>query len=418
VPRQGQRGDGRHGRATRPARGSSLTASDRLEGILDDLTATVQRLRRFEADLLSGESSASERRRADAADASHMRELEQHVAERTAELAAAYEARNRLLERLHEGVVSVNRRMEVEFANAAARDILGPLREGDPLPEPWPEVSLRKFAGELFEPGPPVVERRLEVDGNPPRIYSLSGIRARRSEGPLLVFSDVTEQERLERAEREFVTNAAHQLQSPIAAITSAVEVLQLGAKHDPEERDLFLGHVEWETKRLQLLVRALLVLARAQTGQERLVGERVELGPLLTELVGAVTRSERVEVHLEDPGELAVIASPGLLEQALANVIGNAVRYTGEGRVVVSASAADEDLVVVQVRDTGPGIPKEDQERVFERFYRADRQSREGFGLGLPIARRAVEVLGGELELESNVGTGTTVRIRLRRAT
>ena len=147
-------------------------------------------------------------------------------------------------------------------------------------------------------------------------------------------------------------------------------------------------------------------------------VGERVELGPLLAELVGAVTPSEGVDVRFEDPGELAVIASRGLLEQALANVIGNAVRYTGEGQVSVSAAAADERFVVVQVRDTGPGIPNEDQPRVFERFFRAASHSRDGFGLGLPIARQAVEVLGGELKLESNVGVGTTVRIRLRRAT
>ncbi len=360
-----------------------------LESIVEELTAGVQRLRK--------------------------RELEERASERTAALEAAHESRNPLLERLREGVVALNARMEVEFANAAARQMLGPLREGEPLPEPWPKVSLHQLAQKLLEPGPPVAETRLVVEGS---TYALSGIRARESEGPLLVFSDVTEQERLERAEREFVTNAAHQLQSPIAAITSAIEVLQLGAKHDPEERELFLGHIEWETGRLQLLVRSLLVLARVQTGQEALVAERVDVEALLSEIAGGVTPSEGVEVRVEDPGDLAVIASRGLLEQAVANVVGNAVRYTGEGRVVLSASAVDERSVVLQVADTGPGIPTEDQERVFERFFRASGTSRDGFGLGLPIARQAVHVLGGELELESRVGVGTTVRIRLRRAT
>src|SRR4029450_13967258 len=148
-------------------------------------------------------------------------------------------------------------------------------------------------------------------------------------------------QERQERAEREFVTNAAHQLQSPLAAIVSAIDVLQAGAKDDPE-RDVFLGHIDRETHRLARLAQALLILARAQTGAEAPRDEVVPLARFLQEIAGSLRPAAGVEVHVSCPEDIALITNQQLVEQALLNVAENAAKYTTEGRISLSARAGD----------------------------------------------------------------------------
>ena len=228
------------------------------------------------------------------------------------------------------------------------------------------------------------------------------------------VFQDVTARERRERAEREFVTNAAHELLTPLAGITSAVEVLQSGAKDVPAQRDRFLGHAARETERLGRLARALLVLARAQMGTEAPRAELVALAPLLDEVVSELRPAPRVSIEVDCPQDLALIANRELAVQAFVNVGENAVKFTSSGAIGFHARAL-ESRVVVQVSDSGGGISEGDETRVFDRFYRsADSPPREGFGLGLAIARQAVEALGGTIELESRRGVGTTVSLTL----
>jgi two-component system, OmpR family, sensor histidine kinase VicK len=228
------------------------------------------------------------------------------------------------------------------------------------------------------------------------------------------VFQDVTQRERRERAEREFITNAAHELLTPLAGITSAVEVLQGGAKEVPEQRDRFLAHAERETVRLGRLARALLVLARAEMGTETPRAELVPLAPLLDEVVSGLQPVRGVSVEIECPPELALIANRELALQALVNVGENAVKFTSAGEIGFHAYG-DESRVVVEVSDPGAGIPDGDKARVFDRFYRsAESPAREGFGLGLAIARQAVEAIGGRIELESQRGRGTTVSLTL----
>jgi two-component system, OmpR family, phosphate regulon sensor histidine kinase PhoR len=232
--------------------------------------------------------------------------------------------------------------------------------------------------------------------------------------GGLSIFRDVTVREQVERAERDFVTNAAHELQSPLAAIVSAVEVLQAGAKDDAE-RDIFLGHIEREAARLGRLVRALLILARAQIGAEPPRDELVALHPLLTEVGRRLSLPPGVELEVDCPTELAVLTNRELVEQAVVNLAENAAKQTSSGRIVLSAEDADGERVELAVADTGTGIPPADRPRVFERFYRVDADG-PGFGLGLAIVRAAVDALGGEIELDSKAGVGTVVRLRIPR--
>src|SRR3954467_2119078 len=151
-----------------------------------------------------------------------------------------------LLERLHEGVVTVDDQLVVQFANAEARRVLGArLAEGDQLPEPWPTFSLREFAVSLFDPGSSALSQA-HVRPDEESALALVGIPAQpESDTVMIVLDDLTEQERRELAEREFVSNAAHELRTPLTTIIGAIEVLQAGAKDDAQERDRFLKHIE-----------------------------------------------------------------------------------------------------------------------------------------------------------------------------
>jgi signal transduction histidine kinase len=216
-----------------------------------------------------------------------------------------------------------------------------------------------------------------------------------------------------ERAQREFIANAAHELQSPLAGIISAIEVLQAGAK-DTEERDRFLGHIERESRRLERFMRALLVLARTQTLLEPPRAEVVLLRSLLDDLVADVRPKSGVELVLTCPDDLAAVVNPDLTQQVLRSVIENAVKYTRHGRIEIAAEPVSERALQVRVRDTGPGIAPEVQPRVFDRFFRSAEAVDPGFGLGLAIAKEATEVLGGRLELVSEPGAGTLVTLHL----
>ena len=317
-----------------------------------------------------------------------------------------------LLERLHEGVLTIDQDLVVHFANTEARRILGGrLREGDELPEPWQGFELREFAHRLFDERASVTQVHVTPDEQ--HAYGVTGIPSQpETDWALLVVDDLTEQERRELAEREFVSNAAHELRTPLTTIIGAIEVLQAGAKEDPVERDRFLGHIERESGRLARLARAMLTLARAHSGQEQPRIEAVELAPLLREIAAGLRPHAGVAVDVEVDDGLAVAANRDLLEQALRNLGENAAKHTASGSVVLRAYG-NPNTVTVEVEDSGPGISPEVQRHVFDRFYRGERDA-EGFGLGLAIVRESVRTLGARIELDSSPGHGTVFRILL----
>ena len=331
-----------------------------------------------------------------------------------------------IIENIPLGLVLTNQSGVPIRANPEALRILGresisnafpdwPVTEGYHLdgrrvePDEWPLArTLRSgefVRAERFELATGKGRTVVEISTSP--ILGSDGAAS----GVLAVLQDVTLRERQERVEREFVTNAAHQLQSPLAAIVSAIEVLQSGAKETPD-RDLFLSHVERESMRLTRLTRALLVLARAETASEAPRMDVLDLCPFLTELAERARPAKGVEVSVSCPVELTVITNRDLFEEIVGNLVGNAVAYTAQGRVEVTARRLGHS-VELAVSDTGPGIPAGTRLRVFERFYRGE-SGRPGFGLGLAIVRAGVEALEGEVTLESAVGAGTTVRVRL----
>ncbi len=231
--------------------------------------------------------------------------------------------------------------------------------------------------------------------------------------GAVATFEDATDRERRSRAEREFVTNAAHELRTPLTVIASAVEVLQAGAKEDPEARDRFLDHIDRATDRLERLGRALLTLARTQTGQESAKLDVVALRPLLESIAAEIEPQEEVAVDVTCGSDLAALANRDLLEQALSNVARNAATHTASGSIHL-AGRPDGGSVAIEIRDTGTGVSSEDRERVTERFYRAAGTEVDGAGLGLSIAAESVRAMGGTLDLEAVEPHGTRVRVML----
>ena len=311
----------------------------------------------------------------------------------------------RALMRLPQGVVLVDSTLLVDYANPAAERLLGVGSPGGPLPDPWPEFSLRDLAASLFRPDPPSGGTLVETDHH---FFWVEGVPPGTAETAIVIVDDVTERERARQSEREFVENAAHELRTPLAAIVSVMDVLDSGAKDIPETRDRFLKHIRVQSERLSRLATSLLVLARLQTGVEQPRLTVVPVLPLLEEIAGRLDPAEGVEVSVRGSELTGALADRDLLHRAVANVAENSAKHTKTGEIVLEA-VANGTTIQIEIRDTGPGMSEEEQERAFHRFYRSSNGT-DGFGLGLAIAEEAVLGLGGTIELESEPGSGTRV--------
>jgi PAS domain S-box-containing protein len=353
-------------------------------------------------------------------------ELEERVGRRTADLQAAYDALSvqraqfeAIVHNLPVAVVVAHPDGRVQVRNSRADELFGSAverldtlterlvdLEGRPLSEPLTTAEV-DGQGAL---APFAFERpngdRVLLEATRSHVQGARGHRTL-----VFVFHDVTEQRRRDVAQREFVVNAAHELRTPLAAIVSAIEVLQAGGKDDVETRDIFLTHLERESHRLVRLARSLLLLSRAQARDEHPQRELVPLRQLLEDVAVGLRPAQDVLVEVDCNDDVAALVNEDLLRQALTSLGENAARYTQRGTITLRARPEDELRVAVEVVDTGPGLSDEERTLVTHRFVRGARSS-DGFGLGLAIASEAARGAGGELELESKKGRGTTARI------
>ena len=235
----------------------------------------------------------------------------------------------------------------------------------------------------------------------------------------LVVLRDITELRRLEGVRRDFVANVSHELRTPLTSIRALVETLQGGAVDEPELLRQFLERIIGEVDRLTDLVEDLMDLARLEAGRTPLHREIMPAGDLLRtageRLREQVTRAQlRLEYAL--PESLPeVLVDRRRIEQVVLNLVHNAIKFTPVGGTITLAAATGDGVVTVEVRDTGVGVPPEEQERLFERFYKSDKARRtEGTGLGLAIAKHIVQAHGGDIAVESTVGEGATFRFTL----
>ena len=262
-------------------------------------------------------------------------------------------------------------------------------------------------------------ERSIDMGEKHFRVYLAPLRKNEKVDGVVTVFHDYTRQQKLDDARREFVANVSHELRTPITVVKSYAETLMDYREHDETEAH-FLNVINEETDRMTRLIRDLLALSKLDNSKE------IKKLPFdLPSLVNSVCERLKIEASEHEQSiEKSIDESVGnilgdrdRLEQVLVNIVGNAVKYTKDGGRISVSLFRDEENAFITVKDNGIGIPKEDQERIFERFYRVDKarsRAMGGTGLGLAIAKEIVDAHKGIISLESEEGVGTTVTITL----
>jgi two-component system, OmpR family, phosphate regulon sensor histidine kinase PhoR len=318
-----------------------------------------------------------------------------------------------------EGVAVVNASERLVFANPGFAQILGldvPPEPGRALVEIVRQTELIE-AVRLVLQGQPRVEAEIVTGTLRQHFFAatVAAVHAQEATGAVVVLHDITELRKLERVRRDFVANVSHEFKTPLTAIQGFAETLLGGALDDSQNRRRFLEIILEHSRRLARLTDDLLKLSQMDADRLELEIRRVEVAAFVdscveTSLRRAAEKGLRLTVNL--PEKLPDIAADRRrLGEVLQNLIDNAIQYTLQGGSIEVAALAVDDDVVFTVSDTGIGIPKVDQPRIFERFYRVDvARSREagGTGLGLAIAKHLVEVHGGRIWVDSEIGQGS----------
>jgi two-component system phosphate regulon sensor histidine kinase PhoR len=320
-----------------------------------------------------------------------------------------------------DGILVMDSQGHVRFVNEAFRDLFGIEDEVEgrsPL-----EITRRPEIVSLItrsrEEGEPVSVDRLSFhDG---RVLAVSAAPIS-GEGALLVARDVTERVHLDETRRDFVANVSHEIKTPLTAIRGYAETLRDGALEEAPVAGKFIDRILGQCGRLEALLSDLLPLARMEAAE----GQELELEPVdlvgmirhLAEVVRprAAKRDIGIELDLPDISP-PLQGDPEMLEQLVSNLIDNAVKYNRDSGSVRVALEVGGDAVVVCVKDTGIGIPSGSIPRVFERFYRVDKgraRDEGGTGLGLALVKHATRLHGGRVDLQSELGVGSTFKVHL----
>jgi two-component system, OmpR family, phosphate regulon sensor histidine kinase PhoR len=318
-----------------------------------------------------------------------------------------------VLERMTDGVLIADADGRILFANPAAGKLFeSKYPEGRTVAEVLRHYKLVEAwrrcqqGGEMQSESVELPNRRL--------FLQLVVIPDHDTSGSLLLVQDLTRVRKLETVRRDFVSNLSHELRTPLASLKALTETLRGGALEDPKVAAHFLQGIETEVDAMTQMAGELLELTRIESGQLPLEFKPFAAGELLRsamERMRAQAERAGLTLRLDSPQELTEVrADFPRLEQVLVNLIHNAVKFTDPGGEVVLSAQVKAGFVLFSVRDTGAGIPNEDLERIFERFYKADRaRSSGGTGLGLSIARHIVEAHGGKIWAESVEGRGST---------
>jgi signal transduction histidine kinase len=304
---------------------------------------------------------------------------------------------------LTDAVMVVDFEGPVRFSNSAAGRLLD--SSGQPPEVVLPQLHRASEVGFSAHPALRIGDRA----------YALSARSLPDERAVLAVLRDRTDELRRELAEADFVSNAAHELRNPLAGISSAIEVLQAGAKDDPRDRDHFLRRLGEDAERMNRLTQSLLTLARVES-RGAPESELVDVPLAIRDVVAACEAPPHVELVVDVESDLAATGDPTLLRQVMIGLLTNAFKNTPPpGTVTLRGRHDGEGEVILEVIDTGTGIPEGELERIFERFYRrSESRKQEGFGLGLAIAERMVDVMGGRIGVESAEGEGSTFWVRL----
>jgi two-component system phosphate regulon sensor histidine kinase PhoR len=323
-----------------------------------------------------------------------------------------YSRLSTILEQLTDGVLIADAEGRVQFANPTAEKLFGKALNGRSVVEALRHHQLAEAWRRCRETGEAQTES-VEVPASRHFLQLIVVPDRDTRGGTLLLVQDLTRVRRLETVRRDFIGNLSHELRTPLASLKALTETLQDGALSDPEAAPRFLGRIHTEVDALTQMAQELLDLSKIESGQVELVLRKVDPLALLKSACERMrVQAERagVSLTLEEAAPAPMVqADASRLEQALINLIHNAVKFTKRGGSVTLSAKGEGESVVFAVRDTGIGIPSDDLPRIFERFYRVEKsRTGSGTGLGLSIAKHIVEAHGGKIWAESEEGAGS----------
>ncbi|MGA2692448.1 MAG: ATP-binding protein [Opitutaceae bacterium] len=348
------------------------------------------------------------------------REIVEQRTRRESELKEQAQRTAALFDRMVEGLIVIDGSSKIRLANHAAEQFFG--FEGNAAGKTVLQATRNHEVAALVTR----LDQELEVLGHELRIDSTGSPRflqvnalamrdaAGGNDGAILVFHDMTRLRQLEGVRQEFVGNVSHELRTPLSLIKSAAETLLDGAKDDPAALLRFLQIIDKHANRLSLLIDDLLLLSTLDSGGLRLDRQPLPVRSSVQDAIDDLgPRSHARDVRLQNrvPPALVVFADNDRMRQVISNLVDNAIKYGRVGgTTTVDAQQLPDGRVEIIVTDDGPGIPKEAQKRIFERFFRVDKaRSREqgGTGLGLAIVKHVIQAHGGEVRIESEPGHG-----------
>lgn len=333
-----------------------------------------------------------------------------------------------VLSSMAEGVMAIDMEERLINMNEAAARMLGAHAvavQGRSIQEVVRSTMLHQFVADTLSSRKPT-EKDIPMSTIGELIVNCHGTLLRdaggRQIGALVVLNDVTRLRRLENIRREFVANVSHELKTPITAIKGFVETLRDGAVKNPSDADRFLAIIDKHVGRLEAIIEDLLSLSRIE--QEAEMGGIERIDSRISDILRTAVQvchiradGKRIRIETSCPEEIRAWVDPPLLEQAVVNLLDNAIKYSEEGKQVRVEALEGDHEIVISVRDQGCGIEKRHLSRLFERFYRVDKaRSRQlgGTGLGLAIAKHIVQAHSGRLTVESTVGKGSAFSIHL----
>lgn len=351
-----------------------------------------------------------------------------HIQQRISHLEEERANISTIVRNLVEGVVAFDSHGHVLFSNFSACQMLGLDEQQLQGRSVW-EVIRNKELAELVERSRSLElheRQRVEVDIHTPspmivEVYGLPFPLASQKKGSVIVLYDVTQLRRLEQVRAEFMDNVSHELRTPLAAIIGYLETLIDEPSLETPNTRKFVQVAHQHAERLNRLVDDLRSLSEIESGNVELRWEAVGLKDVVdevTEMLQAQGKKKGLEFLNQIAEADCVWADRDRVVQILVNLVDNAIKYSSEGGHISFLAQRLDTSVVLQVKDTGQGIPSTDLSRITERFYRVDRaRSREegGTGLGLSIVKHLVQLLRGQLRIQSELGKGTTVEVVLR---
>jgi two-component system phosphate regulon sensor histidine kinase PhoR len=327
-----------------------------------------------------------------------------------------------------EGVIAVDSEERIVSINRAAAQLF----ENEPascqnksIQEVIRSSALQQFIRRALS-NPKPAEEDITVYQNEERVIDVKSTPLldadRQQIGTLVVFNDVTQLRDLENMRRDFVANVSHEIKTPLTAIKGFVETLQQGKVHRAEEKVRFLSIIQKHVDRLNSIIEDLLALSRIEQEDERreINFQQIKIRDIFeaaVQLCRPKAEEKKVRIELDCDKETTAVLDPTLIEQAVANLLDNAIKYSEPQSAVLLRSRRQNSEVVISVEDHGIGIAQKHLPRLFERFYRVDQarsRSMGGTGLGLAIVKHIAQAHGGQVTVESRLGEGSRFSIHL----